>query len=46
MLPIFLSTFNRAKTYLIYIWEGEMPSNEEVEKAVIRMKKDREYEGL
>lgn len=46
MLPIFLSTFNRAKVFLYWLWEGEKPSNEEIEKAVIRMKKESDYEGL
>ena len=46
MLPIFLSTFNRAKMLLIWLWEGNKPSHEEIEKAVIRMKKEGEYEGL
>lgn len=46
MLPIFLSTFNRAKLYIIWLWEGEKPSKEEIEKAVIRKNKESEYEGL
>ncbi len=46
MLPIFLSTFNRAKMYLIWLWDGEKPGNEEIEKAVIRLKNEKEYEGI
>lgn len=46
MLPIFLSTFNSAKMYLIWLWEGKKPTKEEIEKAVIRMKNESEYEGL
>lgn len=46
ILPIFLSTFNRAKVYLQWLWEGQKPTHEEVEKAVIRQEKRKEYEAL
>lgn len=46
ILPIFLSTFNRAKVYLTWLWEGTRPSNEDVEKAIIREKKKVDYENL
>ena len=46
VLPIFLSTFNRAKVYLQWLWEGQKPSNEEVEKAIIRKINEKEYETL
>ena len=46
VLPVFLSTFNRAKVLMIWLWEGTKPSHEEVEKAIIREKKKVEYENL
>jgi multidrug efflux pump subunit AcrB len=46
ILPIFLSTFNRAKVYILWLWEGQKPTHEEVEKAVIRQEKRKEYEAL
>ena len=46
MLPIFLSTFNRAKVYIIWLWEGVKPTHEEVEKAIIRQKKAIDYDSL
>lgn len=46
MLPIFLSTFNRAKVYISWLWEGKRPTNEEVEKAIIRQKNEVHYENL
>ncbi len=46
MLPIFLSTFNRSKVLLTWLWEGNKPTNEEVEKAVIRQKNEINYENI
>ena len=46
MLPIFLSTFNRSKVFIIWMWEGTKPTHEEVEKAIIRQKKALDYDNL
>ncbi|MEM1134191.1 MAG: efflux RND transporter permease subunit [Bacteroidota bacterium] len=46
ILPVFLSTFNRAKVYLKWLWIGRKPSNESVEKAIIRQLNKENYETL
>jgi len=46
ILPVFLSTFNRAKVLLQWFWEGKKPTHEEVEKANIRKINEKEYETL
>ncbi len=46
ILPIFLSTFNRAKVWIHWLVKGEKPTHEEVEKAVLRKKKEEEYESI
>ncbi|UZR99942.1 efflux RND transporter permease subunit [Chondrinema litorale] len=44
LLPVFLSTFNRSKVHLKWLWEGEKPSHESVEKAIIRKLNENQYE--
>ncbi len=46
ILPITMSMFNRAKVYLSWLWEGHKPAIEEVEKAVIRKRNEKEYESI
>lgn len=46
MLPIFLSTFNRAKVWLSWLATGKKPSHEEVEKAVIRQQNNKKYDEV
>jgi multidrug efflux pump subunit AcrB len=46
LLPVTLAATNRIKVMLKWLWEGERPTKEEVEKAVQRLKKEVEYEGL
>jgi multidrug efflux pump subunit AcrB len=46
VLPVTLSATNRMKVMLKWLWDGKRPTKEEVEKAVIRLKKEEEYEGL
>jgi len=46
LLPITLAATNRLKVMLKWLWEGQRPEKEEVEKAVQRLKKETEYEGL
>ncbi|MEM9686879.1 MAG: efflux RND transporter permease subunit, partial [Bacteroidota bacterium] len=46
LLPIFLSVLNRAKVYLIWLWEGYKPGYETVEKVIIRKNKETHYENL
>ena len=44
LLPILLSTFNRSKVHLSWLWEGKKPSHESVEKAIIRQSNEKNYE--
>lgn len=44
--PLMLSAVNRVKIYATWLWEGDKPEKEELEKAVIREKKSQEYENL
>ncbi len=46
ILPVFLSTFNRAKVWISWLVNGEKPTHESVEKAVIRQLKEEEYESI
>jgi len=46
LLPITLAATNRLKVMLKWLWEGQRPEKEEVEKAVQRLKKETEYEDL
>ncbi|MCA6074310.1 efflux RND transporter permease subunit [Fulvivirga sedimenti] len=46
ILPVFLSTFNRAKVWIGWLVTGEKPTHESVEKAVIRQLKEEEYESI
>lgn len=46
LLPVTLAATNRIKVMLKWLWEGERPSKEEVEKAVQRLKKEVDYEDL
>lgn len=46
ILPVFLSTFNRSKVLINWMWEGKKPTHEEVEKAIIRQEKQKEYENI
>jgi len=46
LLPVTLAASNRIKVMLKWLWEGERPEKEEVEKAVQRLKKEADYEGL
>jgi multidrug efflux pump subunit AcrB len=43
LLPILLITFNRSKVYLQYLWEGQKPTPESVERAVKEKQKEEEY---
>lgn len=46
ILPVFMSTFNRSKRLINWAWEGEKPTHEEIEKAVIRQRKEKHYENI
>lgn len=44
MLPLLLSTGNSIKVYLTWLWEGQKPSREEVETAIIELKSEKDDE--
>jgi len=46
LLPVTLAATNRIKVMLKWLWEGERPEKEDVEKAVQRLRKEAEYENL
>jgi multidrug efflux pump subunit AcrB len=46
ILPIFMSTFNRAKVWLKWLFSGKKPTHEEVEKAVLRQINEKNYENI
>lgn len=43
LLPILLITFNRLKVYSRWLWEGQKPPPESVERAVKEKQKEEEY---
>ena len=42
MLPMMLSISNTIKVHIIWLWEGEKPSNESVERAIKELKSEEE----
>jgi len=46
ILPVFLSTFNRAKVWLKWLFSGKKPTHEEVEKAILRKINEKHYENI
>jgi len=40
MLPMLLSTGNRAVQYLIWLWEGKKPARESIESAIQELESD------
>lgn len=40
LLPLLLKIMNRIKVYLYWLWEGEKPKTEEVERAIKELKAD------
>ncbi len=46
ILPVFMSTFNRSKVLLKWLFSGTKPTHEEVEKAIMRQQNAKHYENI
>lgn len=42
MLPMLLSTSNSIKVYGLWLWDGEKPTKEEVERAIKEIESEKE----
>jgi multidrug efflux pump subunit AcrB len=46
LLPVLLWTFNQVKIHAYWLWEGKKLTQEEMEKAIIRQRKEEHYQEV